>query len=87
MGYGKMLNRITVNLLLKSVIATLALAVVIVLSIAAWNSWSRVAAVSRIAVVADASSDLFKALHNLRIDRATTMRELNAEDKQAARAC
>jgi methyl-accepting chemotaxis protein len=74
-----MLNRISVNALLKSVIATLAVAVVIALSLSAWSSWSRLEAVNRISIVADASGDLFMALHNLRTDRSGTLRDLNAD--------
>src|SRR5262245_3409332 len=44
-----------------------------------WSSWVRLQAVDRIAAVADASAYMFTALHNLRIDRATGTRELNAE--------
>src|SRR5438105_6668935 len=76
-----MLDRLAVNTLLKFVIATLATAVVIVLSLGAWDSWGRLAAVNRIAAVADASGYLFTALHNLRVDRASTFRDLSA-DKQ-----
>jgi methyl-accepting chemotaxis protein len=76
-----MLNRISINALLKSVIAVLAVAVVIVLSLSAWSSWTRLAAVNRIAAVADTSAYLFTALHNLRVDRATSYREL-LSDKQ-----
>jgi len=71
-----MLNRISVNVLLKSVIATLAAALVAMLAIDAWSSWTRLAAVNRIAAVADTSAYLFTALHNMRVDRATTYREL-----------
>ena len=74
-----MQNRITINVLLKSVIATLALAVVAMLAMGAWSSWNRLAAISRIASVSEASGHLFKALHNLRTDRATTTRDLNSE--------
>ena len=74
-----MLSRITVNVLLKSVIATLALAVVVMLAMGAWSSWNRLAAISRIASVSEASGHLFKALHLLRTDRATTTRDLNSE--------
>ena len=74
-----MLSRITVNVLLKSVIATLALAVVVMLAMGSWSSWNRLASISRIASVSEASGHLFKALHNLRTDRATTTRDLNSE--------
>jgi len=79
-----MLNRISVNVLLKSVIATLAVAVVIALSLSAWSSWSRLGAVKRIATVADASGYLFTAMHNLRVDRSSTNRDLNSDKRISA---
>jgi methyl-accepting chemotaxis protein len=78
-----MLNRVTINTLLKAVIATLGAAVVIMLSLSAWNSWERLGSASRALAVADASSYLFTALHHLRFDRAVSRTELLA-DKQAA---
>ena len=71
-----MFNKISVNLLLKSVISTLAVAVMITLPLSAWNSWTRLAAVNRIAAVAEVSGYLFTALHNLRVDRASSYRDL-----------
>jgi hypothetical protein len=76
-----MLNRLSVNVILKSVIATLAAAVVVMLAISAWSSWERLAAVKRIAAVAEASGHMFTALHNLRVDRSASFRDLMA-DKQ-----
>jgi len=77
-----MLNRVTINTLLKAVIATLGAAVVIMLSLSAWNSWERLGSASRALAVADASSYLFTALHHLRFDRAVSRTELLA-DRQA----
>ena len=77
-----MLNRITINTLLKSVIVVLATVVVVQLAFGAWTSWTRYKNVNRISAAAEASAHLFKALHNLRIDRSTTSRELN-NDKVA----
>ncbi len=74
-----MVDRLSVNLLLKSVIAALSTAVVIMLALSAWNSWTRLAAASRIAAVAEASGHLFTALHNLRVDRASSYRDLMAD--------
>src|SRR5690349_12853744 len=74
-----MLSRISVNALLKSVIAMLCAAVVVVLALSAWNSWARLESVNQIAGVTEASGHLFKALHNLRIDRASTFRELSSD--------
>ena len=74
-----MIQRITVNLLLKSVILTLSAAAIVMLSIDAWNSWNWQVAVKRIAGVVETSANFFTALHNLRVDRATGFRELNAD--------
>jgi methyl-accepting chemotaxis protein len=74
-----MLNRFTVNALLKSVIATLAMVVVVASSFLAWNSWSRLAAAKRMAIVVDASSYMFTALPNLRNDRSATDPDLIAD--------
>ncbi|WP_409190714.1 methyl-accepting chemotaxis protein [Bradyrhizobium sp. RDM4] len=75
-----MLNRLTVSALLKAVIAITSVCVVIALSLTAHESWGRLKATNRISQVADASADLFKAMHNLRTDRSTTTRLLNATE-------
>src|SRR5437660_7806791 len=77
-----MLGRLTVKALLNSVIGVLAGAIVLVLALGAHDSWNRLSVVDRIAGAAEASTHLFKALHNLRVDRASSTRELKA-DKQA----
>ncbi len=74
-----MLNRLTVSALIKTVILTTAFCVVIGFSLNAWDSWGRLQVTSRIAVIADASANLFKAMHNLRTDRSTTNRLLNSD--------
>ncbi len=74
-----MVNRVSINALLKTVIVTLAAAIVVVLAHGAWQSWNRLASVSRISAVANASGYLFTGLHNLRVDRAQTNRDLNSE--------
>src|SRR5215467_3155846 len=76
-----MLDRMSINAILKSVIVTMAAAIVIVLAFSAWSSWIQLGAINRIAAVADASGYLFTALHNLRVDRASSFRDLQA-DKQ-----
>jgi methyl-accepting chemotaxis protein len=72
-----MLDRLTVSSLIKSVIVLLAVCMTALLSVSAWNSWGRLSTTSRISVVADASANLFKAMHNMRSDRSTTGRSLN----------
>ncbi len=81
---GPMLNRLTVSALLKIVILTTAFCVVVGFSLNAWDSWGRLQVTSRIAVVADTSANLFKAMHNLRTDRSTTSRLLNADQPMDA---
>src|SRR4051794_14725400 len=75
-----MLNRLSVNFILKSVIATLMTVIIVALAVGAWDSWRRLNAVNRIAAVAEATSYMFTALHNLRVDRASTTRDLNSEN-------
>ncbi|MDH2345395.1 methyl-accepting chemotaxis protein [Bradyrhizobium sp. SSUT77] len=75
-----MLNRLTVSALLKAVIAITSICVVIALSLTAYESWDRLRTANRISQIADTSADLFKAMHNLRTDRSTTFRLLNATE-------
>src|SRR6266511_2009767 len=78
-----MLDRLSVNGLLKSVIAVMAAAVVTVLSLSAWESWTRLKTADQIAAIVDASGHIFTALHNLRVDRSATVRELALERQHA----
>jgi methyl-accepting chemotaxis protein len=75
-----MINRLTVSALLKTVIAATSICVVIALTITAYDSWDRLRTASRISRIAEASADLFKAMHNLRTDRSTTSRLMNAAE-------
>src|SRR5258708_31527700 len=74
-----MLNRLTVPELLKVVVLITAFCVVLGFSLNAWDSWGRLQVTSRTSVIADASANLFKAMHNLRTDRSTTNRLLNSD--------
>ena len=74
-----MLNRLTVSALLKTVILVTSFCVVVGFSLNAWDSWGRLQAASRIAGIAEASANMFKAMHNLRTDRSTTSRLLNSD--------
>src|SRR5260370_40078522 len=74
-----MVNRLTVSALLKAVILATSFCVVVAISLNAWDSWGRLQVASRISVIADASANLFKAMHNLRTDRSTTTRLLNSD--------
>jgi methyl-accepting chemotaxis protein len=72
-----MLKQMSANALIKSVIAVMATAVVVLLALGAWNSWQRLAAATKIAGVAEASGYGFTVMHNLRTDRSSTVRSLN----------
>jgi methyl-accepting chemotaxis protein len=72
------LDRLSANALLKSVIAAMAAAIVLMLAVSAWSSWQRLVTASRVTSVADASGNAFKTMHNLRTDRSSTFRLLNA---------
>src|SRR5438309_4645455 len=76
---GHMLNRLTVSALLKAVILLTSFCVVIGFSLNAWESWGRLQLTNRIAVIADASANMFKAMDRLRSDRSTTNRHLNSD--------
>ena len=80
-----MLNRLTVSALLKAVILVTSFCVVVAISLNAWESWGRLQAASRITVIAETSANLFKAMHNLRTDRSTTFRLLNADPADGRR--
>jgi len=75
-----MLNRLTISALLKSVIALTAGCVVAFLLMTAWESWGRLQSASRMLSIAEASDGAFKAMHNLRTDRATTSQTLTGDD-------
>lgn len=75
-----MLNRLSANTLLKSVVAVLAAIVVVMLAYGAWQSWQKERSAGRIVAVADAATSAFRAMHNLRTDRSTTERSVNAEE-------
>ncbi len=79
-----MLNRLTVSALLKIVILATSFCVVVAISLNAWDSWGRLQQTNRITVIAEASANLFKAMHNLRTDQSTTFRLLNADQPMAA---
>jgi len=74
-----MLNRLTISALLKSVIAVMAACVVAFLITTAWDAWGRLQSAGRISVIAEVSENAFKAMHNLRTDRANTTQTLNGE--------
>src|SRR3546814_19652902 len=74
-----MLYRLSASVLLKSVIAVMAVAIVLMLGGNAWHSWRQFASASRIADIADASGYTFKAMHNLRTDRTIAGRALDGD--------
>jgi len=75
-----MLNRLSVSVLLKSVVGLLAGAIILTLAIGSWNSWNRLRNAERNAQVAEVSIDLFAGSHTTRLDRTTTYRDLQADN-------
>ena len=76
-----MLSRVSISVLLKSVIAVLGAIGVVMLALSARESWSRLQAANQISDVANISGYMFTAMNSLRVDRSTTVRDLSA-DKQ-----
>jgi methyl-accepting chemotaxis protein len=70
-----MFSKLSISTLLKSLIATLIAVVMVMFVGGAWDSWRRLDAVSRIAAVAET----FTALHNLRVDRSSSFRDLSTD--------
>jgi methyl-accepting chemotaxis protein len=78
-----MLNRWSVNFLLKSVITVMAAAIVAMLATGAWSAYQRFSSASQMSVLTDASRSVFLALNNLRLDRAFSDRALKADTPAA----
>jgi methyl-accepting chemotaxis protein len=75
-----MLNRLTISTILKVAIALCGVAVIALLSLSMSDSWSRLRSASRAAAATEASSYLFAALSNIRLDRANAYRALQADN-------
>src|SRR5690606_20100199 len=71
-----MLTRVSINLILKTIIGALGVALIVMLAAGAWSSWARLRTTERIVAVVDASNQMFTALHNLRVDRGETQAAL-----------
>jgi methyl-accepting chemotaxis protein len=59
--------------------AMIAAAVVAVLAFGAWGAWRAVESASRLEKLSDVAGQVFRAMHNLRLDRSMTVRSLDAE--------
>jgi len=73
------LDRLSANALLKSVISLLAIVLVVMLAGRAWESWRQLGVTQRMLVISEASGHAFKAMHSMRTDRSTTARTLNVD--------
>ena len=80
-----MLQKLSVNAILKLVIATLGAVVVFMLAAGAWSSWNRLQVDTRIAGVAATSAYAFTAMHNLRSDRSRSVRLVQSDEVITAR--
>jgi methyl-accepting chemotaxis protein len=79
-----MLSRLSISTLLKSVIAVMGVAIVVMLALSARESWTRLNAANRISGVATVSTYMFTALNGLRVDRFSTARDLMGERQFAS---
>jgi methyl-accepting chemotaxis protein len=79
-----MFNRLSISVLLKSVIALMGAVIVVMLALSANESWARLKTASRISEVANISGYMFTALNSLRVDRASTLRDLLADKQPSA---
>ncbi|PKR88360.1 methyl-accepting chemotaxis protein [Pleomorphomonas diazotrophica] len=77
------MGRLSVNLILKSVVGLLLGVILLQLSLGAWTSWKHVADSERIESVARATAAMFDALPNLRVDRSNTQRALTVAEADA----
>jgi methyl-accepting chemotaxis protein len=73
-----MLSKVSVAALLKAVVGFAGLIVVAIVGVNVWESWQRLGEASRVLAIAEVSGHAFKAMHNLRTDRSSTARNLNA---------
>jgi len=71
-----MVRRLSVQTVLVTIILALAIGLVASISVLVWSSVQRMELADRLAWVADGSTDAFAAMHNLRTERATTLRAL-----------
>ncbi len=71
-----MLDRWSVNALLKSVVVVMSTIVICTLAYGAWNAYERASVASRVEVLTQASRSVFQALNNFRLDRSFSGRAL-----------
>src|SRR5258708_827142 len=74
-----MLNRWSVNALLKSIILAMSVIVVATLATGAWDAYQRFGMANGVTALTQASGAVFRALNHLRLDRSFTERALRAE--------
>jgi methyl-accepting chemotaxis protein len=74
-----MLSRVSISVLLKSVIALMGAVIVVMLALSARESWTRLQVANRISGVADISAYMFTGLNSVRVDRSATQRSQIAE--------
>ncbi|MDP1908549.1 MAG: hypothetical protein Q8K85_09615, partial [Hyphomicrobium sp.] len=57
----------------------MAATIIIGVAFGAWQSWGRLRSAERLAYVTEASTQFFTGLHNLRVDRSQSLRDLRAD--------
>ncbi len=79
-----MLNRWSVNVLLKSVVVLMSAIVVVTLAIGVWNAYRGLNLANRVVGLTETSRAAFEALGDLRRDRTFTIRALSLPDPTPA---
>jgi methyl-accepting chemotaxis protein len=76
--------RVSSGFLLRSVIAVVSAALVVLLAVDSYRAWRAVGAADRLASIAEVSSLDFRAMHNMRVIRSYTVRALKDANPIAA---
>ena len=76
--------RASSGFLLKSLIAVISTALVVLLAVDSWRAWHAVQRADRLATIAEVSALGFRAMHNMRVIRSYTVRALKDATKRDA---
>ena len=79
------MTRLSIITTLAVAIGFLALTLLALIADGAWDAWRRTAVTRTIVTATEVTDHMFAALHNLRVDRSSTSRDLRAEDRKSTR--
>ena len=76
------MSKLSIKTTLLASIALLSLTLVAFLARGAWTAWGTAEDTAEIVAAAEATQDMFAALHNLRVERPNVLRALKSETAQ-----